>query len=70
MNMILNVISQKEKNNTPYESTYIANLKNETNKAKEKQSHRYREQTGGFQEEGSRWKNEIRGTKYKLPAIK
>ena len=70
MNMILNVISQKEKNNTPYESTYIANLKNETNKAKEKQSHRYREQTGGFQEEGSGWKDEIRGTKYKLPAIR
>ena len=70
MNMILNVISQKEKNNTPYESTYIANLKNETNKAKDKQSHRYREQTGGCQEEGSGWKDEIRGTKYKLPAIR
>ena len=38
--------------------------------AKEKQSHRYREQTGGFQEEGSGWKDEIRGTKYKLPAIR
>ena len=50
MNMILNEISQKEKNNTPYESTYIANLKNETNKTEEKQSHRYREQTGGCQE--------------------
>ena len=67
--MILNEISQKEKNNTPYESTYIANLKNETNKTEEKQSHRYREQTGGCQE-GSRWKDEIRGTKYKLPAIR
>ena len=69
--MILNEISQKEKNNTPYESTYIANLKNETNKTEEKQSHRYREQTGGCQSfKGSavgqiRWRG-FRGTNFQL----
>ena len=68
MIMIQNEISQKEKNNTPYESTYIENLKNKTN-TREKRSHSYREQTGGCQE-GSGWKDEIRGTKYKLPAIR
>ena len=65
MNTILNEISQKEKNNTPYESAYIANLKNVTNKRETEPQI----QTAGCQE-GSGWKDEIRGAKYKLPAIR
>ena len=45
--MMLSEISQR-KTNTIY-FTYIWNLKNKTNKTKQKYTHRYREQTRGCQ---------------------
>ena len=57
----LSEISQTEKDKYYMTFTYMWNLKSkpkqskQTNKARQKQRHRYREQTGGFQR-GSGWR--------------
>ena len=56
---------------TLYIFTYMWNLEKQTNITKQKQTHRYREQTGGCQRRGeskdgqSMWRR-IRGTNYRL----
>ena len=51
-----------------YDITYLWNLKSKTNdQPKRKQTHTYREQTGGCQRRGV-WGNGIK--RYKLPVIK
>ena len=56
----------------PYDSTYMWNLKNKINE-QNKQTHKYREQTGGSQKggRGEGWEKQVMAIKrYKLPVIK
>ena len=49
----LSEISQVEKDKCLYNFTYVWNLKSKTNEQKEqKESHRYRELTDGYQKKG------------------
>ena len=67
--LILTEISQMKKDKTPYDFTHMWNLKKKkrTNKTKQRQTHRYREQTGGYQsgrEVGGRGGERVKGVNY------